>query len=214
MYVKKEIKMKTIFSIIIALIIFGFVVGNKASAQPGCEVCIAPSLCYILTFDLQGCQNVQAILCYRCGVTRPEVYVELVQISNICPGFFSQVLDYVEDWVLEHLDLLCGNVPCNEQRITLTLVRPICGKVTWNGERHIVEEGGANCNLKCYEIWEWCYCFCTPDFWDEKCPNPHAKYNITQYWTEGNGTCEEPYPPPGESRECAKLTDRNCGQLP
>ncbi len=135
MYVKKEIKRKTIFSIIIALIIFGFVVGNRASAD-------CPPNWYSASFiaDIDGCLYL-IMYCYKCGVTGPDpgnlkitFYGRLPKDQQPNPGNCPDEpdLEALKDAILEkteqHWMQQCEFPPCDTPRNMLNIVveYPLC----------------------------------------------------------------------------------------
>ncbi|MFN3781377.1 MAG: hypothetical protein ACK4SO_04300, partial [Candidatus Kapaibacteriota bacterium] len=189
-------------------LLFGFVGREKASGQ--CEYCQQPNLCYVLTFDLPDCPGIQAVICYTCAVTHLEAYFD-IHLRNVCHGLESEAYDYARDWVLNNYAMLCGSTPCNEEHARLTFTRPICGRVEYVNGRLNIYKGEGNCYLQCIEVWDWCWCNCVPgECWDGDCPNPHVKWEIVSFTTEGDGTCGKlPYPP---SRDCTFINWRPCGK--
>lgn len=203
--------MNKIYFLLIFAIIFGFVWNNKSSGQ--CDECQQPNLCYILTFDLPDCPSVQAVICYTCAVTHLEAYFE-IHIRNVCPGLESDAYEYARDWVLNNYATLCGSTPCHVEHARLTFARPICGRVEYINGRINIYKGEGNCYKQCIEVWDWCWCNCVPgECWDDKCPNPHTKWEPISFRFDGNGTCDEiDYHKKEGLYSCVKIIWRECGQ--
>lgn len=173
----------------IALLLFSFVVGNKASAQPGCEVCIAPSLCYILTFDLPNCPGNRAVFCYQCGVTAPWIHVDITELTT-CPGYEDQAWDYVYQWVRDNIDELCISKSCDDPPpMEVYITRPICAEVKCEGtpRRLTYKAHPGTCDRRCYSKYLWCR--------DYSSNPPTTYFEATECYPVGNGTCN--FPPYG-----------------
>ncbi len=173
------------------LILFGFVVGNRASGAE-CEKCPQWTACYVLTFDLPGCEGVEVTLCFRCGVTNPTIYYLGVSFENVCPGYEEEIDQYVQDWISDNTLVLCGNSPCHiNPPMTVEYWKPLCGDVYWNGSRYS-KMINPDCENYCRDIHEWCWCNCVPgECWEEpECPQPHFRYYHLRYEETNPGACE------------------------
>ncbi len=152
MYVKKEIKRKTIFSIIIALIIFGFVVGNKAVAE--CPPNWTP---VTMLRTINGCEY-EITYCYRCGPTGADptnikVWRWAVRNSENCQreATWEEIWEKIrEDWMQR-----CQIPPCSSGTLlNVILEYPMCKKTfnhAWydqeNGWQHFTWEEPCNVDL-------------------------------------------------------------------
>ncbi|ROL55648.1 hypothetical protein D9V84_11195 [Bacteroidetes/Chlorobi group bacterium Naka2016] len=209
--------MKKYIILLVATIILGFVAGNKASGQPGCENCFAPWLCstFTTTVNCNGVvRTIEVTVCYYCYLTRPEVDVEVLSIRGIPVGGICWEIaqDAVSNWILEHGMELCGNLPCDVGRKTFKISYPICADLVYHENGTYDFFPNQSCEKKCSTEVSWCWCNCTPDCDPSQNCTPHIVFYppIGQWiwFPEGNGNCEYLSTKPGEQRECQKFKSK------
>jgi hypothetical protein len=181
-------KMKKIYFALLLTIFLGFVAGNKASGQSGCEVCAGYSeyqYCYILDFQLPGCSTPShAVFCFDASDCPNGITIQVVELDSD-PACEDASWDYVHQWVKDSVQTLCGYKPCAfppPARIYYSV--PICGKVTWLGTvgpngrvRYRAYPG--NCDKRCTFVYDICY-----DYEH----NQQIRNLVTHYIT-GSGNC-------------------------
>lgn len=174
---------KILFSLVV--IIFTLFAFNQADAQ--CNKCIYPKLCRVVTVNIPNCGNVNFTVCYQCMVTQKSLMVELVEWDTDCINN-PFVLKYFYEWLSDHLDEFCGQVPCDQDRYKVTITTPICADVFWDGSRLIFTPNLTDCYSLCVKEYEWCRCNCTPDCITPNCVMGQKSWKLNEYYI-GNGTC-------------------------
>jgi hypothetical protein len=215
-------KMKKIYFVLLLTIFLGFVAGNKASGQPGCEICQAPNLCQILTFDVPCAGRVEALLCYRCEYPR-IIYLNILEIrylnieyTNLTSQCEDYVWDLVRSTVFQVAPELCGYENCAFDSSTVYYTVPLCGELDYgpivSNPDHLWVRKKAfpgACDQRCLEEWRLC--------WDSN--TGQRKCRLVSQQLFGNGECPGPYPlaeqlkPPFEYKHygCIKLwLSSNC----
>jgi hypothetical protein len=211
--------MKTIYFLLVFVLLFGFVGLNRASGQPGCEVCFTPWICstFITTVNCNGTiRTIEVTVCYYCYTTRPEVEVEVLSIRGIPVGgnCWEMAQEAASNWILEHGMELCGTLPCQEGIKTFEIYTPICADLVYHLDGTYDFFSNSNCEKKCHETYEWCWCSCIPGecFYPETCTEPgigkvHWR-RIAGPIMEGNGQCTYQGAKPGTTIECQKFKTR------
>jgi hypothetical protein len=182
----KEKKMKKIYVVLLMSLLLGFVAGSKAKGQPGCEVCVPPlpGMCYVLEFSVPNCcDEVRAVFCYECGLTRPWIRV-YVQDVTYCPQCDDYVWDYIHNWAVQNMQLLCqGEIPCDEGEITIYYTEPFCAEIIWNGNtgKVTVRSHSDSCDVRCTEEWKICTDYSTTP--------PTKRQRMVRKYPTGDGHC-------------------------
>ncbi len=178
--------MKKIYVLLVFVFILGFVGNPKASGQIGCEVCVSPlpGNCYILTFSVPNCcDTVRAVFCYQCYITRQAITI-YIQDVTYCPQCDDYVWDYIHNWAVENLRLLCyGEIPCGVDSITVYYSEPFCAEIIWNGEtgKVTVRSHRDSCDVRCTEEWKICT--------DYSVSPPEKRKVLVRKYPTGNGHC-------------------------
>jgi len=200
--------MKKIYLVLLISLLLGFVAGSKAKGQVGCEVCIAPKLCYILTFDLPGCPGNRVVFCYECLVTARIVRVDVAELST-CPGYEDQAWDYFYEWVRNNIGEICVGPVCGSSPpMELYITRPMCAEVLCEGSprRIIYKAHPGPCDRRCYSKYLRCI--------DYSQSPPQIVYTLVECRPIGEGSCP---PPPDGGYICNDKSPRvitNCGGVP
>ncbi len=209
--------MKTKYILLVFAIILGFAASNKASGQSGCEECFAPWVCS--TFSLQiNCngkeRTVEYTVCYYCYITFSDVEPVITSIRGIPVGSdcWRTVKEAGERWILEHGMELCGTLPCQEGSKIFKIYFPVCADLVYHFDGTYDFFTNPDCELKCYNEYEWCWCNCIPGecYYPETCtegigyPKVHWR-QVSGPFTEGNGQCTYQFVRPGETQECQKF---------
>jgi hypothetical protein len=191
--------MKKIYFVLLLTIFLGFVAGNKASGQPGCENCIAPWSCttFTLTINCNGVDfPVEYTVCYFCWVTQPRVDAVITRIDGIPIGSdcYYAALQAAENWILEHGIELCGTLPCEVEVKTFRIYQPLCADEIRNPQTNTsMILLNNNCNWKCVSEWEWCWCSCDRNCKKPCCNRPNVMgcvhYELLGRYKETNQAC-------------------------
>jgi len=178
--------MKRIYLVLVLTIFLGFVAGNKASGQDGCEVCAGYGLyqyCYVLDFQLPGCTPSRAVFCYDISNCPNGITIQVVELESD-PDCEDASWDYVYQWVKANIQSLCGNKPCDEPPPTTVYYSvPICGRVTWLGTvgpkgRVINRAYPGPCDKRCTFVLQICT------------QNGEKHIEELGHYITGNGNCE------------------------
>jgi hypothetical protein len=211
--------MKKIYFVLLLTIFLGFVAGNKASGQPGCENCIAPWSCttFTLTINCNGVDfPVEYTVCYFCWVDQPRVDAEITRVDGIPIGSncYWNAREAGVRWILEHGIELCGVLPCEVSMKTFKIYEPVCADLLFNQNGTYSIYLNPECDLKCVREFEWCWCQCVRGIcWDdEDCtegegyPKVHWR-QISNPQLEGSGSCtyNPSQPKPGTRINCQKF---------
>ncbi|MFN3270911.1 MAG: hypothetical protein ACK42G_10005 [Candidatus Kapaibacteriota bacterium] len=208
--------MKTIHLLLVFVLLFGFVGMDEASGQPGCEECYAPWRC--TTFSLQiNCNGVgrtiEYTVCYYCYLTLPRVDAEITSIRGIPVGSdcWRIAQDAGKNWILDNGMELCGTLPCQEGIKTFEIYSPICADLVYHSDGTYDFFSNLNCEKKCHETYEWCWCNCIPGecFYPGTCTEPGIGkvhwQRIAEPIEEGNGQCTFQSVEPGNTISCQKF---------
>jgi len=220
--------MKKIYFVLLLTIFLGFVAGNKASGQPGCENCIAPWSCttFTLTINCNGVDfPVEFTVCYFCWVDQPRVDAEITRVDGIPIGSncYYAALQAAENWILEHGIELCGTVPCQQEIKRFRIYFPVCANVILLNYPQYMILINSQCDSKCYNEYEWCWCNCVPgECWYDKCKRegpgyPKVHFSCVYNYRPPNPPCYDYFIPPspdkwvpGTQYECKKFDCPDC----
>lgn len=178
--------MKTIYFLLVFVVLFGFIWSNEASGQ--CEVCQYPYLCSYIDYTVE-CNGqtfpIQAVICYNCDNNNRAYYVQVLELSY--PAELERIMydpnnpnynPQCEDALWDNLWLnirskafeLCGYVGC-PNKVTIYKTFPICGEFIYEGPpghefiRKRFHPGA--CNLRCVVELRVCYDYDTQSFIEE-----------------------------------------------
>jgi len=193
--------MKKIYLVLLVTLILGFVAGNKANGQPGCENCVAPWSCttFTLTINCNGVEfPVEYTVCYFCSPTAPIVDAQITRIDGIPIGTncYWIAKEAGERWILENGIELCGVLPCEVSVKTFRIYEPICADEIKNPNTNtFIVLLNNSCDWRCVSVWEWCWCSC-----DQNCDRPCCRrpnvigcvhYQLLNRYRESNQECPE-----------------------
>ncbi len=187
---------KTIF-LVIAVLVLSF---SFSQAQDPCAACLSPKVCSVANIGdmLPGCPDAKAIICYECPPSQPYMYVEVLEMQGVCPGYEDAVWDILDEWVLENQAELCGSIPCDQGSKTVEITNFSCADIYWDGTS-LTYKRSSSCDLRCTRVFDWCWCNCTPDCIGNspRTPcTPFTNYVENDPYTTGDGECvKEPYGP-------------------
>jgi len=208
--------MKKIYFVLLVTLILGFAAGSKASGQPGCENCVAPWSCatFTLTINCNGVEfPVEYTVCYFCSPTAPVVNVVTMRVGGLPIGTncYYTALQAAENWILENGIELCGTIPCQYQIKRFRIYFPTCSDVILLDDHKYIISINPQCDYKCYNEYEWCWCSCEPtECWFEECEEEGPGYPKVHfrriYCSRSPSLCEPFIPPqdwvPGTKYEC------------
>lgn len=150
--------------------------------------CFAPwaPVTFPLTINCNGNDFVVIVdLCYRCYITAYWIDIVVSRVSKIPAGCEVDVNDAINQWVIEHIAELCGNMPCESGEFTVNMFQPICGLMIYDPQYPgtYTKQLSPSCLRYCTWSFRWC--------WDNSVVPPRVRVtDVGNLEEAGIGECD------------------------